>query len=617
MKSSVAALAVLLMFMAGEASAQPQVIMGLGLNSGRQQYRQNFNRTLSKDTLYILTSMYIIDSTYSLTINPGTIIKGDTASTLVVQRGGKLFANGTAAEPVVFTSLKAPGSRAPGDWAGVVILGAAPTNQANPQIEGGIVPGDFGGGGIGLGNPNDNSGSLTYVRIEYGGYRFQLNNEINGLTLGGVGAGTTIHHVQVSYSNDDAYEFFGGTVSPHHLVALGERDDNFDTDWGFQGHLQFLLDMKDPAITEFSGGQTNGFESDNEGSPSYVNPRTRPIFSNVTVIGPRRNNSIVLGTPGTDANRFEYAAVIRRGSQLSCYNSIFMGFPLGGPSFRDVQTNGSACGDTMRWRNISLQAEGTPIHVTGGTPCVIADWFNTPAYNNLGGTAVSLPDAMGLANMGSLQNPDPRPTAATPGVNTVDFSDPDLAGFTAVNYRGAFDPALPMDQQWTAGWTNFDPQHTIYNAVTLTAGVPWSMLSVPFDPPVSPTAVDPSIVFPGVTLPVWRFNTATQGYAQATGLVPGEGYWVKYTGPTTLTLSGTPLTTVSATVTGTPWVLLGTISTDVSTSNITTNPPGSLAASPIYRFNRATQGYTATTTIPAGEAVWVKVTQNCTITITQ
>ncbi|MFN0158632.1 MAG: T9SS type A sorting domain-containing protein [Bacteroidota bacterium] len=445
--------------------AQPQVIIGPGLNSGRTIYHQNFNRTLSNDTTYILTGLYAIDSTYLMTIEPGTVIMGDTAACLIISRGAKIYANGTVADPIVFTSPKPVGQRSGGDWGGIVILGAAPSNQANPLIEGGILPGTYGGGGAGQGNPEDSSGVFRYVRIEFPGYRFQLNNEVNGLTMGGVGRKTIVEYVQVAYSYDDGFEWFGGTVNARHLVAIGGIDDEFDTDFGFQGNIQFAFGMKDPNVFEFVGGQTNGFESDNEGSASYTSPRTRPRLSNVTLVGPLRTDAIT-PPPG---HRFEYVSVTRRGSQLSLYNSILMGYP-GGYSLRDLQSKTSAQGDTLQVRNLSLQASGPlpVVHSTGTDPSgfVAADWFNTLAYANTGGSATRLPSAIGLTNMTNLNDPDPRPLPGSePTTAGVEFTNLNaLAGgwFVPTTYRGAFDPSLPMNQQWTAGWTNFDPQNTSY-----------------------------------------------------------------------------------------------------------------------------------------------------------
>ena len=172
----------------------------------------------------------------------------------------RCYALGQKGNPIIFTSNRPAGQRNSGDWGGVLILGRAPVNKVEPLIEGGIIGGSYGGT-----DPNDNSGVFRYVRIEYPGYRFQLNNEVNGLTMGGVGRGTEIHHVQVSYSDDDSYEWFGGTVDAKYLVALGGTDDEFDTDFGWKGNLQFGFGLRDQNRWDPTG-QSNGFESDNDGS---------------------------------------------------------------------------------------------------------------------------------------------------------------------------------------------------------------------------------------------------------------------------------------------------------------------------------------------------------------
>ena len=238
----------------------PEKVIGPGLNAGRTPYHQQSNRTLSADTAYVLTGLFYVDSTFTLTIQPGTVVFGDTGAALVITRGAKIFARGSANSPIVFTSNKPVGQRHSGDWGGLLILGNAPSNKVNPLIEGGIIGGSYGGN-----DPNDNSGIFRYVRVEFGGYRFQLNNEVNGLTMGGVGAGTEIHHMQVSYADDDSYEWFGGTVNPKYLVAFGGTDDEFDTDFGYSGKVQFAFGMRDPNQWDPTG-ESNGFESDNDAS---------------------------------------------------------------------------------------------------------------------------------------------------------------------------------------------------------------------------------------------------------------------------------------------------------------------------------------------------------------
>ncbi|MBK8499803.1 MAG: hypothetical protein IPL52_13545 [Flavobacteriales bacterium] len=164
------------------------------------------NTTWSNSNKYLLKGFVYVEDGATLTVQPGTIIKGDkpTKGSLIIKRGGKIMADGTASQPIVFTSNQAAGSRDRGDWGGIIICGRAPHNQpSDPTVEGG--PDAFYGGT----DAADNSGVLRYVRIEFAGIAFQPNQEINGLTLGAVGSGTTIEHVQVSYSGDDSYEWFG------------------------------------------------------------------------------------------------------------------------------------------------------------------------------------------------------------------------------------------------------------------------------------------------------------------------------------------------------------------------------------------------------------------------
>ncbi|MFN9325963.1 MAG: hypothetical protein ACK6A5_11335, partial [Flavobacteriales bacterium] len=175
------------------------------------------NTTWTSNNKYLLKGFIYIEDGATLTIQAGTIIKGDkpTKGTLIVKRGGKLIADGTASQPIVFTSNQAAGNRDYGDWGGIIICGRAPHNQpSDPTIEGG-VDAQYGGT-----DPDDNSGILRYVRIEFSGIPFQPNQEINGLTMGAVGRGTILDHIQVSYCGDDSNEWFGGTVNAKHLIAL-------------------------------------------------------------------------------------------------------------------------------------------------------------------------------------------------------------------------------------------------------------------------------------------------------------------------------------------------------------------------------------------------------------
>lgn len=425
-------------------------------------FNQNVSRTLSPDTLYTLHGLYYVQPGVTLTIPAGTVIQGVPAATLVVKPGSTIMAEGTPSRPIIFTSSKAPGSRLSGDWGGVVILGFARVNQTNPIIEGGIVAeGTYGGT-----NDNDNSGVFKYVRIEYPGYRFALNNEINGLTLGGVGRGTEIHHIQVSYADDDSYECFGGTVDLHHVVAFGGTDDDFDTDFGYRGKVQFAFALRDPNQWDPTG-ESNSFESDNDGTGTSAWPQTAPVYSNVTSVGP-----LYVQDPLPVGHRYQHAALVRRNSRTSILNSVIAGFPRG-ISLRNLSVT-KAQQDTLRFENNEVtgnyQYATNMIHDR-------ANWNTVAGNAGLGGwfmaranldTIVRVPAVVGLGATIALNSPDAVPQAGSVLIGSADWSDSYLADpfFQQVGYRGAFDPALPMSGQWTAQWTNFAPQTTDYTLPT-------------------------------------------------------------------------------------------------------------------------------------------------------
>lgn len=293
------------------------------------------NTTWTSGNIYVIAGPIYVKTGATLTIQPGTVIKGKSTvsnSSLIIQRGAKIMAQGTAANPIVFTSDKTAGNRNIGDWGGVILLGKARINPAGgvTNIEGLAASLDNEYGGT---DDNDNSGVMTYCRIEFAGYIFAPDKEINGLTFGAVGRGTTINHIQVSYSNDDSYEWFGGTVNATHLVAYRGLDDDFDTDFGYSGTLQFCLGIRDKNISDQSANSTSeGFESDNEGTgtDSTITPKTKAVFSNFTVVGPYRGNATAGNeTVATGSFKFRRAMRIRRNSNLRVFNSVFTDFQNG------------------------------------------------------------------------------------------------------------------------------------------------------------------------------------------------------------------------------------------------------------------------------------------------
>lgn len=417
----------------------------------------NTDKTLSANKKYLLRGFVNVNEPATLTIPAGTIIYGEKSSkgTLIINRGAKINAVGTATKPIIFTSQQPVGQRAAGDWGGIILAGKATINVpgGTATIEGGT--GTVYGGGA---NPNDddNSGIMKYVRIEFPGIAFLPDNEINGLTFGGVGRGTTIDYIQVSYSGDDSFEWFGGTVNVKHLIAFKGVDDEFDTDFGFRGNLQFLFGLRDPNIADISG--SNGFESDNDGSGTANTPKTQPIFSNVTMVGPLITPSFTAFNPN-----FKRALHIRRSSLCSMYNSVAMAYPVGLFVQSANSANGATAGD-LQIRNsiIAGTAKASDLLTTDVAGFDVAAWFNTTGFGN---KTFTTSDEVGLVDPFNLTKPDPRPKTNSPAVGAASFSNAKLPNtfFVPTTYIGAFDPS---GSRWDEGWTNYDPQNVNYNAPT-------------------------------------------------------------------------------------------------------------------------------------------------------
>ena len=273
----------------------------------------------------LLQNKIYVKNNATLTIAPGTIIRGDklTQGTLIITRGAKLIANASASNPIVFTSNEAVGSRNEGDWGGIVVLGLARNNQPGgvANIEGIVPTTDTQYGGN---FDTDNSGIIKFVRIEFAGIALEPNKEINGITFGSVGNGTIVDNVQVSFSGDDSFEWFGGTVNCKHLIAYRGLDDDFDTDFGFRGKIQFFMSFRDKDLFD-APGDSNCFESDNDAAGSTAQPKTMPIFSNGTIVGPKGNGTIALPI----GEKFEKAFRLRRNTSTSVFNTLVTGWEKG------------------------------------------------------------------------------------------------------------------------------------------------------------------------------------------------------------------------------------------------------------------------------------------------
>ncbi|OOQ60662.1 hypothetical protein [Mucilaginibacter pedocola] len=427
------------------------------------------NTTWTADKIYTLKGFVYVTNGAVLTVEPGTIVKGDksTKGTLIITRGSRIEAVGTVDKPIVFTSSFAAGTRNAGDWGGIILLGKAPVNQGdNVGIEGGLdAKGDAAkyiqyGGSV----ANDNSGTLKYVRIEYAGIPFSPDNEINGLTMGGVGSGTTIDYVMVFRSGDDAFEWFGGTVNAKHLLAIGSLDDDFDTDFGFSGKVQFGIAQRYPTVADVSG--SNAFESDNDGSGSDKTPKTSAVFSNMTLVGPVIPTGGATTIPSVNAN-YQHAAQIRRNSSQSILNSVFAGF-VDGVYIDDskVTTAGSTStnytsGSLVFANNIVGSVRNTANAVKGENKALFETALRAAnTFDNTITAAVVLNDPYKYAS--DFANPGtPVFTVKTGSVaeTGADFTNAKVtdAFFDKVTYRGAVGAT-----DWTTGWTNFNAQVTPY-----------------------------------------------------------------------------------------------------------------------------------------------------------
>lgn len=384
------------------------------------------SQTLSADTLYILKGVVKVAAGATLTIEKGTVIQGDKATlgTLVIQQGAKIMAVGTADEPIVFTSRLAPGSRAPGDWGGVILLGKAPINTAGgtASIEGLSTNEIYGGA-----DAADSSGTMQYVRIEFSGVELSPDNEINGLTMGGVGTGTVIDHIMVKQTLDDCFEWFGGTVNAKYLVCSKNGDDAFDIDRGYGGKLQFLFAQKDPAVADTA----NGFEFDNSADDIMATPVTNPTISNVTLCG-----------PNAEIPKEQYGMLLREGTHATIMNAYVTGFE-GGVDLRDnpatsvTLTNSVFVGNAPE--NIAYAEDGSNEAEQKDDDGGVDErtWFTGGTGNAEAGAALA--DCY-------AQTPDPRPATEIPGGAVP-------AGFDAAPYVGAFKDA--NDMWMTGAWVDF------------------------------------------------------------------------------------------------------------------------------------------------------------------
>jgi hypothetical protein len=413
-------------------------------------------QTLTKDKKYLIKGQVFVRSGKTLTIQPGTVIFGDKATkgTLIIDRGGKLMADGTAAEPIVFTSSLPAGTRDKGDWGGLVILGKAKQNQPDPAVEG-ITPAAYFGGT----DDADNSGVLRYVRVEFAGIELTPNNETNSITMGGVGNGTVIEHAMVSYGGDDGFEWFGGSVNAKYLVSFGSWDDCFDVDYGYSGKVQFGVTVRYPSFADQSG--SNFFECDNGPNDDVTTLITTGTFSNFTCIGPKLTNTQSI------SGNYQHAIDLRRRTAVTIANSVFIGMPRGVRMNQNSVYENYDAGTGVLTNNILCSPSSAFLGGTGtthGSAEVESYWMQNNTVET-GTDFAAILTSLGLNSnifFGNNVNTNytTNPTfAVTSGSLTsgASFTHPKLAGFDQVSYRGAFGST-----NWTAGWAEWNPINKQY-----------------------------------------------------------------------------------------------------------------------------------------------------------
>ena len=380
--------------------------------------------TLTADNVYLLRGGVFIgddENPATLTIEPGVTIYGESSTDgmLVIRRSASIMAMGTAEAPIVMTSSKPEGSRARGDWGGLIVNGRAPINSC--ADDGATDCEAFGEGGAGFygGNdPADSSGVINYLRIEFAGTLVSPDNELNGIAFQGVGSGTEIDYVQVHMNADDGIEFFGGTANAKHVVISGVGDDSLDWTDGWQGNVQFLV------LQQHDDSGDNGIEADNNGDNNVAAPVSMPTLSNMTIIG----------SPGGESS--DIGMLIREGTGVHISNTVVKGFNEACLDIDNDATFANIDSGDLTIRTTTLDC-ATNFQVDDDDATDVAAFF-------LGGEGNS-EGTVDLVDPFNQTAPNFAPAAVIGG-----GSAPAGEFFEAVDYLGAVGA-----DDWTAGWTAY------------------------------------------------------------------------------------------------------------------------------------------------------------------
>lgn len=399
-------------------------VVTLGAGSVDTEISQD--TTWTADTVYRLRYQVFVNDGATLTIEPGTIIVGQGQNAImVVERGGKIIADGRRELPIVMSCDAAVGERFSGCWAGLVLLGRATVNvAADEAFAEGIIPATrpaYGGD-----NDDDNSGILRFVRVEFAGVDFSPEIQPNAFGLHGVGRGTVVEYIQAHQGEDDGIEFFGGTVNMKYFVSEASRDDSVDTAFGWRGMAQHGLVIQD-------AGGDNGFEMDNNEDGINNEPRSMPNIWNVTMVG----------NPAADLG-----ALFRLGTGIRLHNCIFMNFGEFGIEITDDSNGQIAAGN--------LIIDNCTFWNNAGGQQTLAGQLNTNSSAYLSTQPNVFSVNPWLRNVRHEGNPDPRPLDASPVGLIGRGATPPSNGFfdTWATWQGAFGP----DLNWLLEWTFFGPE---------------------------------------------------------------------------------------------------------------------------------------------------------------
>jgi hypothetical protein len=387
---------------------------------------------------YVLQNPIFVEGGATLTIEPGVTVRGRPGSALIVTRDARIFARGTRDAPIVMTSAESEGQRAAGDWGGLVLLGRAPLNVGESQLEGVAATDDR--GHFGGSDAQHNCGVLEYVRIEFAGFELARNVELNGLTLGGCGEATVVRHVQVHRGLDDGIEVFGGNVHLSRVLVTGPDDDGLDWDLGWRGRAQFVIVQMYPNIGD------SAIEADNLASDHDASPRSAPQIANATLLADRASR------------RSHRAMTLRRGSAGDFRNFLISGFNDETIDLRDEGVGELVASRALQFAAIGVHDSGPTVDSPFPDEQGEADddaGFSERAYFLESGRAQPLARSGLSLDAGSTRAPDfvprePPPKATAAALPQGEFWD------EGASFLGAIDPVLKQD--WTLGWAAY-PLH--------------------------------------------------------------------------------------------------------------------------------------------------------------